>query len=173
MEIKKVILSRTKATIEYVDDQGNNITHKGEYMPHVDFTTAVASLIPHFAELTEQAEVVPFDADTLEAPSKEQMLQNLHVSGFTLKTTDNGTKVVIKGSRTLTTGKTLKLESPACGLEDGDYKQEQELNEAIDAVCMEAEAYFQGKHGDIVQKSLFDDNEDPFGDGPEATDSVE
>lgn len=171
MNVSKVKLDRNAATIEYTDSFGNSITHKGDFMPHPDFVAAMSRLTEHFCALTEQAEVIPLDADKFgEAPELEKVLEHLHVTAVQVKSAESGEKAIISGYRVLSNGRNLSLQTPATNLDTDDYEKQDELSSDIDGVFSEAEQYVQGKHGGFEQKTLdFDGEEgvDPFDEAVE------
>lgn len=166
MKVSKVKVGRNNVTVEYTDSLGNKITHKGEFMAHPDLVAAMERLTEHFCALTEQADVVPIDADKFGvAPSVEEVCKNITVTSVCIKNGENGEKAIIYGYRTLSTGRILSLQSPSLNLDIDDYDKRDELSATIDGVFAEAEEYVGGKHGGFEQKSIdFDAEEgaDPF-----------
>lgn len=167
MNVSKVKLGRNSATVEYRDAFGNSITHKGEFPPHNDLVSAIDRLTDHFCSLTEQADVVPMNADDYtKAPDFSEVTASLSVTSVQVKAGENGDKATIFGYRVLSTGRNLQLKTPPVSLDDDDYyANTDELSAAIDGVFAEAEAYVEGKHGDFsVKEKPVDDEpvDDPF-----------
>lgn len=166
MKVSKVTIGRNSASVDYTDNYGNSIKHKGEFLPHPDFVEAVGVLREHLCRLTEQAYVKPIDADKeYTEPTIEELCENISVTGVQIKSGDAGERVIISGNRTLTSGRTLKLTSPSLNLDNDDYSQSDELSAAIDGVFSEAEEYVGGKHGGFEQKSIdfgAEEGADPF-----------
>lgn len=47
MKVSKVTIGRNSASVDYTDNYGNSIKHKGEYLPHPDFVEAAGALREH------------------------------------------------------------------------------------------------------------------------------
>lgn len=71
--------------------------------------------------------------------------EDFHVSGFTLAEGSDGDGVIITGSKKLSTGKTLNLNTPVIEFYSEDYSECEALHEEITELISEVEAYLDGK----------------------------
>jgi len=113
-------------------DQGtveNEVVKKCQYLAHIDLINAFEKLHPHLKDICE------IDGAT----------EEFHVSGFTLADGADGDGVVLSGSKKLSTGKVLNLNTPVVEFFGGDYAASSELDTAIDNCIDEVKEYLNGK----------------------------
>lgn len=113
-------------------DQGtveNEVVKKCQYLAHIDLVNAFEKLHPHIKDICEM------DGQT----------EEFHVSGFTLADGAEGDGVILTGSKKLSTGKVLNLNTPVVEFYGGDYPASEELSTAIDNCIDEVKEYLNGK----------------------------
>ena len=113
-------------------DQGtveNEVVKKCQYLAHIDLINSFEQLHPHLK-------------DVCEMPGQTE---EFHVSGFTLAEGADGDGVILTGSKKLSTGKVLNLNTPIVEFYGGDYGASEELSTAIDNCISEVKEYLNGK----------------------------
>lgn len=166
IKIRKAKLGKS-GTLEatYIDADGNEITIKGKNIVHNDLRTALAQLVPYFADLTEQKEADNIEWDELESAENVELLRRLDVSGVSLGSDETMPMVTMTGSRTLMTSKVLNLNAPAVDIngEESDWEHLPEFDMAVQRFIYECEQYIKERKWSVKQQEIdFEDNEDPF-----------
>ena len=113
-------------------DQGtveNEVVKKCQYLAHIDLINCFEKLHPHLKDICEM----------------DGSAEDFHVSGFTLADGAEGDGVILTGSKKLSTGKVLNLNTPVVEFFDGDYAASGELDTAIDNCIDEVKEYLNGK----------------------------
>lgn len=112
---------------------------------HNDFINALKGLTVHLRELSEQPENA-----------------NMEVIGYSIGGSGESEGVTISGSRTLSSGKKLNLNSPFEKYEDSDYGAISELINQLQVIEAEVHAYlFEGKHAPKAQLEMeFEETEE-------------
>ena len=175
IKIRKAKLSKS-GTLEatYIDEDGNEISLKGNNICHNDLKTALAALVPFFADLTEQKESDRINWDDLECAENVDLLRRLDVSGVSMGSDDTMPMVTMTGRRTLLTSKVLNLNSPAVDLhgEQMEWPHLDDFDIAVQNFIYECEQYITERKWQVRQPELnFEDNDDPFS-GAEPTEDV-
>lgn len=167
IKIKKAKLAKG-GTVEttYIDEDGNEITMKGNNLAHVDLKTRLAALIPYFAELTEQKEADFYDWENVGSEKNMDLMRRMDVTGISLGGNDNSPIVTLTGNRTLMTSKVLKLNTPPTELsEDSEWPKAEDFGFAIDALLYEVRLYILERKWAVKQTEMnFDNADDPFAD---------
>lgn len=166
IKIKKAKLTKA-GTIEaiYIDEDGNEITIKGNNPVHIDLKARLSALIPYFAELTEQKEADRYDWDNAESQNNIELMRRLDVSGVSLGGDDNFPIATLTGRRTLMSSKVLNLNTPPTDLtaDDNGWPRADDFRFAIDAFFYEVEQYITERKWAVKQESFnFENEDDPF-----------
>lgn len=140
IEIKKAKLIRKMfLEVEYTErteDDTLEIKKKSNSVVHEDLKASFDALAPHLGKLCEQ----PKDAV-------------MSVSGFTITGSEEG--IVLTGTRKLSNGKMLNLNSPNEKYEDSDYEDINEVAQLLEVAKGEIHEYlFEGKHAPKAQTEL-------------------
>lgn len=166
IKIKKAKLTKS-GTIEatYIDADGNVITICGKNAVHVDLKTRLASLIPFFAELTEQKEADRYDWHEVDSQENIDLMRCIDVTGVSLGGDDNCPVATVTGRRTLMSSKILNLNTPATDLnaDDSGWVRADDFRFAIDAFFYEVKFYILERKWSVKQTEFnFDNEDDPF-----------
>lgn len=147
--IKKAKLSKDLfLDVEYEEDlkdSTDTVTKKCTAVVHDDLRHAFNRLNEPLAELCEQMD-------------KEGAydITNVFAKGFSIGGSGDSEGVTISGSRVLSTGKKININTPFTRWDDEDYGSISELGEIIEACKAEVKLYlFEGKHQPDNQLSLF------------------
>lgn len=132
---------------EYTEVGGNMVTNevvkKCGYLAHNDLIQSFITLVPHMMNICEMSG----NSD------------DFRVTGIVLTQSDENNAVMFSGSKTLSTGKVLNLNSPLQDLYGSDYLMEDELVEAVEKAVDEVQQYLDGKCA-IKQTTIDFDAED-------------
>lgn len=166
IKIKKAKLTKGN-TIEatYIDEDGNEMTIKGNNPVHVDLKTRLAALIPYFANLTEQKESDRYDWDNPDSQDNLDLMRRLDVTGVSLGGSSSCPIATLTGSRTLMSSKVLNLNTPPTDLnaDDSGWALADDFRFAIDAFFYEVAQYITEKKWAVKQTEFnFENEEDPF-----------
>lgn len=171
LKIKKAKLTKggsVEAT--YIDQDGNEITIKGNHRAHVDLRSRLQELVPFFATLTEQKEADTIDWSDLHGDVNNELLKQISVSAVSKGGDDSAPFIVMSGKRILMTRKVLNLCSPGVDLGDEALDHGDELDMAVQAFLYEVEQYILERKYDTDGLLDFNPNdtsgntEDPFGE---------
>lgn len=177
MKFSKIRLSKS-GTLEctYKNADGDIIQFVGANIVHKDLREALQGLIPHLALITEQREAYKATLDKLReqriTDNEDNVYKRLSVSGVAFSADQK--KVIITGSRILTTAGVVSVCTPLMDLEaEDDYKYQDDLSLDIDAVLFEAKAYIENKKWGVKQAEIDFKDINPFdaikaGEVPEA-----
>ena len=151
MKFSKIKLSKS-GTLEctYKNEDGDIIQFVGANIVHKDLREALQGLIPHLALITEQREAYKTTLDKLReqriTDNEDNVYKRLSVSGLSFSADEK--KVIITGSRILTTAGVVSVCTPLMDLEaEDEYKYQDDLSLDIDAVLFEAKSYIEEKKG--------------------------
>lgn len=137
----------------------NSVSTKSELPVHSDLVLAFRKLDPHLAVICE--EVAPSAIKSIEfIPAIDpvsDIIRKFLVTSFRLDGTDDNMKVVLAGTKALSSGEVIKLETPKVAL-DASYPFATELTSTIQDLVSEVEQYMKGKKADEPQQEL------PFGE---------
>ena len=166
MKFSKIRLSKS-GTLEctYKNEDGDIVQFVGANIVHKDLREALQGLIPHLAIITEQREAYKATLDKLReqriTDKEDNAYKRLSVSGIALSA--DGKKVIITGSRILSTAGVVSVCTPLIDLENEDeYKYQNDLALDIDAVVYEAKAYIEEKKWGVKQGELEFKDINPF-----------
>lgn len=177
MKFSKIRLSKS-GTLEctYKNEDGDIIQFVGANIVHKDLREALQGLIPHLALITEQREAYKATLDKLReqriTDNEDNIYKRLSVSGVSFSADEK--KVIITGSRILTTAGVVSVCTPLMDLEaEDEYKYTNDLSLDIDAVTFEAKAYIEEKKWGVKQAEIKFEDINPFdaikaGEVPEA-----
>lgn len=177
MKFSKIKLSKS-GTLEctYRNEDGDIIQFVGANIVHKELREALQGLIPHLALITEQREAYKTTLEKLReqriTDKEDNVYKRLSVSGVSFSADQK--KVIITGSRILTTAGVVSVCTPLMDLEaEDEYKYQDELSLDIDAVLYEAKAYIEEKKWGVKQSELKFEDVNPFdaikaGEVPEA-----
>ncbi len=135
----------------------NSVSIKSEVPVHDDLINAFNNLNGHLVVICEEIE----DADAY-GSLEEMISDNDHsekfkkysVTSFKMEGEEESPAVTLSGTKRLTTGKHIKLETPKINL-DQEYLFASELSIAIADVIDEVERYMTGKRAPDRQQELF------------------
>lgn len=166
MKFSKIKLTKA-GTLEatYKNADGDLVQFAGANIVHKDFREALQGLIPHLAIITEQREAYKTTLEKLReqriTDKEDNAYKRLSVSGIALSA--DGKKVIITGSRILSTAGVVSVCTPLIDLENEDeYKYQNDLALDIDAVVYEAKAYIEEKKWGVKQGELEFKDINPF-----------
>lgn len=121
---------------ERTEDDTLEIKKKSNQVVHEDLKDSFQKLAPHLESLCEQPEE-----------------SEITISGFTITGMDDG--FVISGSRKLSNGKVLNLNSPNERWEDSEYRYRDEIGQLLEEAKSEIHQYlFEGKHAPKPQQEF-------------------
>lgn len=166
IKIKKAKLVKG-GTVEatYIDDDGNEISIKGNNIAHPDLKARLAALIPYFAELTEQKEADKYNWSDSDSEENKELMKRLDVRGVSLGGDDTCPIATLSGQRTLMSTKVLNLNTPPTDLEsdEGGWARAEDFRFAIDAYFYEVEQYILERKWAVKQTEFdFENEDDPF-----------
>lgn len=159
MNIQKVKLIKGGALeVEYINENGDTIKHKGENIVHADLKDAMAKLVPFFVKMCEMPETIQLSDDL--TAEQEVDLSKIRVSSVQTK----GSIIIIGGSRILQNNKVLSLYTPSYSTDDDMDDWMSDLEACCHAVTEEARMYVEEKKWGFVQTemNLNATDEDPF-----------
>lgn len=159
MNIQKVKLIKGGALeVEYINENGDTIKHKGENIVHQDLREAMAKLVPFFVKMTEMPETIQLSDDLTDEQPVD--LSKIKVSSVTTK----GSVIIIGGNRILQNNKILSVSSPTYSTDDDVEAWISDLEACCHAVTEEARMYVEEQKWGFVQTemNLNATDEDPF-----------
>lgn len=171
LKIKKAKLTKggsVEAT--YIDQDGNEITIKGNHRAHADLRSRLQELVPFFAALTEQKEADSINWSDLNGEANNELLKQISVSAVSKGGDDTAPFIVMSGKRILMTRKVLNLCSPGVDLGDEALDHGEEFDMAVQAFLYEVEQYILDRKYDtdglldFNQDDTTSNTEDPFGE---------
>lgn len=177
LKIKKAKLTKggsVEAT--YIDQDGNEITIKGNHRAHVDLRSRLQELVPFFTALTEQKEADSIDWSDLNGEANNELLKQISVSAVSKGGDDSAPFIVMSGKRILMTRKVLNLCSPGVDLGDEGLEHGDEFDMAVQAFLYEVEQYILDRKYDtdgvldFNQDDTSGNTEDPFGEAAATVD---
>ena len=177
MEFQKIqITKQGTLNATYKNADGDIIQFVGANVVHKDLKEAMQAIVPHLALITEQREAFKTTLNKLReqriTDKEDNVYKRLSVSGVAFSADQK--KVIITGSRILTTAGVVSVCTPLMDLEaEDDYKYQDDLSLDIDAVLFEAKAYIEDKKWGVKQSELKFEDVNPFdaikaGEVPEA-----
>lgn len=167
-KIKKLNVSPTAVSMEYSEIrtllENNTVTNKIKarfgMKPTGDFTNALNRLIPHLVRVLEEKGAYELSMEqhytlVLESatPGKESIYEfsKHYVTGVSVR--DEG--VVITGAKRLKNGAVSAINTPFVRFGEGSYENVDELEQDVNDLIGEAEAYLGGKFVVHEQLGLF------------------
>lgn len=137
----------------------NSVNIKSAVPIHDDMKMKFKFLRNHLAAICE--ELTDDQMENFKAGHFHQdMAEWFSVYAFRIQGTGDNEGAVLIGEKTLSTGDTVKLETPLIKWDSDKYHLPYELRMAIDDCVHEVELYMQGKQAPAyVQTGLFDENE--------------
>lgn len=132
--------------VEYSIQQADglsNVSQECSADVHQDLRLAFKALAPHLARLTEQYE------------SDGTLTKNIECRGFSLKGVEDKAGFVLTGIRTLSTGRTITLNSSFMKFADENYTDMEDLQQRVTVAQKEVSLYlFDNKHQPNNQISM-------------------
>lgn len=170
LKIKKAKLTKSGSVeATYIDEDGNEITIKGNHRAHADLRNRLKELVPFFAELTEQKEADLINWSDLNGEANNELLKQISVSAVTKGGDDTSPFIMMSGKRILLTRKVLNLSSPGVDLGDEALEHGEEFDMAVQAFIYEVEQYILDRKYDTDGMLDFNvddtsgNTDDPFG----------
>ena len=109
LKISKAKLTKNGCLeVNYLNDDGDDITLKGNNPVHPDLKSSLRALVPYLADITEQKEAKLIDWDNPTSEENSNMLNRLDVTGCSVSG-DTYQVCTLIGKRTLQTNKVLKV----------------------------------------------------------------
>lgn len=179
--MSRIKISKAKLTkngcleVNYLNDDGDDITLKGCNPVHPDLKSSLRALVPYLADITEQKEAKNIDWGNPASEENINVLNRLDVTGCTVSG-DTYQVCTLIGKRTLQTNKVLNICCPSTGFdcENEQYERCEDFRDAVMAFLYEAEQYVINKKWAVVQQEFdFENAEDPFAEGGTPTDDVD
>ena len=150
--------------VEKTESYENKISTSSDAPIHEDLRSAFATLVPHFALLTEEVTKSEVHA-AIQNGHETECLEKFTVSGFTFGGNGDTEGVVISGYKSLESGKVVNFNTPFQVFEDDDYDYSEELVKSVVHLKNEVFEYMEGKQAPkmLVGKLDFgDDDEEAF-----------
>lgn len=170
LKIKKAKLTKSGSVeATYIDQDGNEITIKGNHRAHADLLGCLQALVPFFALLTEQKEADVINWSDIESEENKDLLKQISVSAVTKGGDDSSPFIVMSGKRILMTRKVLNLCSPGVDLGDEALDHGEEFDMAVQAFLYEVEQYILDRKYDtdgvleLIDSDISGNADDPFG----------
>jgi len=140
----------------------NKVTTKSEVPVHSDLVVAFRNLDAHLAVICEEVNPALIgDINDIDHEPTAEAVQKFLVTHFIVDGSDDARSIVLKGTKDLSTGESIKLETPKIILDDS-YPFATELSSTLQDLLREVEDYMKGtKQAENPQAEL------PFGDGTE------
>jgi hypothetical protein len=139
----------------------NSVSTKSEVPVHHDLVAAFRKLDVHLAVIREEidANAIPDISDIHPNEGINDTINQFTVTQFKLDGTESAMSVVLIGTKQLSTGDAIKLETPKIAIDDS-YQFSTELAFTIQECVSEVEQYMQGKQAENPQQELPFDNSD-------------
>jgi len=149
--------------------RNDDIVNKSDLPMHEDCQQAFLNLIPHLVLICElekpKKEIKSYfhtDVDGTDE-DKDSLNKKYSIDEFSITGSGDAEGLVIKGTKFLSSGKTIKLVTPSIRLDDdNDYDFLEELNKRIDKLKDEVFQYLNGKHAPLPQQAMNFDEDDAF-----------
>ena len=143
LKIKKAKLTKSGSVeATYIDNDGNEITIKGNHRSHIDLRSRLQDLVPFFTELTEQKEADRIDWSDLHGEANNELLKQISVTAVSKGGDDSAPFIVMTGNRILLTRKVLNLCSPGVDLGDESLAHADEFDMAVQAFLLRSRAVY-------------------------------
>lgn len=153
-------------TVTFTDENGKTVELNREpsiickNIPHDDLINAFALLRPHLAIITDCVEAhkkTLYDLD-----DDVESLEKFKVTSFSKGGTGEHEGVTISGSKKLSGGRILNLNTPFTKYydENDPYDHADELSSLITHICNEVEAYLDGKIAPDAQLDMFESTDE-------------
>jgi hypothetical protein len=153
---------------------GDEIKRTGAAVVHNDLPAAFANLDVHLGMICEEIDISEIDFDNLPPRDEESikklkgkekelalLIASFHVNQFKIEGTGENEGVILIGTKTLSTGDQLKLETPKVKWSD-NYEPMNELMSALTTCKNEVEEYSNGKAAPkLVQTDMFEGDGEP------------
>lgn len=172
--IKKAKLTKNGCVeATYIDEDGNEVTVKGQNLAHGDLRDRLKALVPYFAELTEQRESGSYDWEHPDRKENADLMRRIDVTGVTVGGDESCPVAVLSGKRSLLSKKVLNLNTPPTFLEpdDSEWPRTLALSNAIDEFFYEVELYITERKWAVGQMEITFTGDDPFA-APDTTDDT-
>lgn len=170
LKIKKAKLTKSGSVeATYIDQDGNEITIKGNHRAHADLRGCLQALVPFFAMLTEQKEADAINWSNIDSEENKDLLKQISVSAVSKGGDDSSPFIVMSGKRILMTRKVLNLCSPGVDLGDEALEHGEEFDMAVQAFLYEVEQYILDRKYDtdgmldLGDIDVSGNADDPFG----------
>jgi hypothetical protein len=136
----------------------NTVSTKSEVPVHPDMVMGFRKLDAHLALICEEVDASLIgDINDIDHQPTSDKISKFTVTKFSLDGGDAALSVVLSGTKELSTGEAIKLETPKIFIDDS-YPFATELGGTIQDCVAEVEEYMKGKQADDPQQEL------PFGE---------
>ena len=126
--------------------KGDQVNVKGAALVHADMSKALNKLNVHLAHIDDAFKAAEIEIDDIDEFHKHDLTDLFLVNGFKIKGSTEDEKVILIGSKYVSAGGRIDLETPPILIaEFSPYKWWNELKAAVDKVRQEVEAYMHGK----------------------------
>lgn len=133
----------------------NTVSTKSEVPVHHDLVAAFRRLDAHLALICEEIEVnlIGDDIESISHQSTSDTVGQFTVTKLALDGSEDGYCVIISGLKQLSTGESIKLETPKIAI-DASYPFATQLGSTVQDCLFEVEEYMRGKQADNPQQEL-------------------
>lgn len=182
METKEIVIKKAKlykggqVEASFSNEDGDEVIIKGSHKCHEDLKTALAGLVPYFADLTEQKEADHINWGELESEYNADLLRKIAVVGVSIGGGDSSRTITMTGHRILQTSRVLNINAPAVEVGSDaalDWEHTCNFDIAVQDFLYEVKLYLtEHKWQKEAPELNFDENmDDPFG-GTDVPDDV-
>lgn len=123
---------------------GDTVKRKGSAIIHEDMRTCLEKLNVHLAVIDDAFAYKGIEVKDIDKMHDHELTENFKVSGFKITGSAENESVVLIGSKWVSTGGSIGLETPKISL-TGNYPFVDQLQEAVEAARNEVEQYMNGK----------------------------
>lgn len=137
--------------------QGNTHNVKGKGIVDDDMHTAFQKFNAHLAVVDDVFKHSGIDISNIDKMHNNELTALFSVSGFKIKGDPENESISLIGSKNVSSGGTIELESPKIPLDAlSSYEWYNELKEAADDARKEVQLYHQGKYTAIEPEDIED-----------------
>ena len=135
---------------------GDVVTCKGSGIVESDMYDAFAAFSAHMACIDDAFKLSKIKVKDIHEMQSHELSYNYQVSGFRVKGTVDNESIVLVGSKGVSSGGRIELETPKIPLDStSSYPWREELKEALEAARTEVEMYKAGKFTAVEPEEKF------------------
>lgn len=145
---------------------GDEINRKGKALVHDDMTTAFSKLDVHLAVIDDAYKAAGVEISELnEEHESDDITYKFSCSGFKMNGSEENGSVILYGTKTVSVGGIIKIETPKIHLDMSSYPWVEQLKEAVENAREEVRMYMDGKAAPVEEgnkdqlKMPFDEND--------------